>query len=180
MRELGHLPKDGGVYISRWHHGSPAHRCLRLQPPVCLQGTRCTRVPSCQADELSTCCLSECSNWATNVRPLEPALAECDDCLASPCRFSLFGLNFITELDGVPTPDMDAFIAVASRLSDKTFVRVRLEELHSARSKVRSGLEGPSRLAGVSSCCFSALHYGCLCLCCSTQYSRVGRALHSI
>ncbi len=52
-------------------------------------------------------------------------------------RFSLFGLNFITELDGQPTPDMDAFIAVAARLPDKHFVRVRLEELHCARSKVR-------------------------------------------
>lgn len=27
MRELGYLPKEGsGVYVSRWHHGSPAHR----------------------------------------------------------------------------------------------------------------------------------------------------------
>jgi len=53
-------------------------------------------------------------------------------------RFSLFGLNFITELDGQPTPDMDAFIAVAARLPDKHFVRVRLEELHCARSKVHA------------------------------------------
>lgn len=27
VRELGFLPQGGaGVYISRWHHGSPAHR----------------------------------------------------------------------------------------------------------------------------------------------------------
>lgn len=27
MRELGFLPAGAaGVYISRWHHGSPAHR----------------------------------------------------------------------------------------------------------------------------------------------------------
>ena len=27
VRELGYMPKDtNGVYISRWHHGSPAHR----------------------------------------------------------------------------------------------------------------------------------------------------------
>ncbi|KAI3430723.1 hypothetical protein D9Q98_005309 [Chlorella vulgaris] len=26
VRELGHLPERHGVYISRWHHGSPAHR----------------------------------------------------------------------------------------------------------------------------------------------------------
>ena len=57
--------------------------------------------------------------------------------LTPPRRFSLFGLNFITELDGRPTPNLDAFIAVAERLADKNFVRVRLEELHSARSKVQ-------------------------------------------
>lgn len=26
MRELGYLPPQGGMFISRWHHGSPAHR----------------------------------------------------------------------------------------------------------------------------------------------------------
>jgi hypothetical protein len=26
VRELGFLPDTHGVYISRWHHGSPAHR----------------------------------------------------------------------------------------------------------------------------------------------------------
>ena len=26
IRERGYVPKEGGVYISRWHHGSPAHR----------------------------------------------------------------------------------------------------------------------------------------------------------
>lgn len=26
MRELGWLPEAHGVYISRWHHGSPSHR----------------------------------------------------------------------------------------------------------------------------------------------------------
>jgi len=26
VRELGYLPEPGGVYVSRWHHGSPAHR----------------------------------------------------------------------------------------------------------------------------------------------------------
>ena len=26
LRERGFLPKCHGVYISRWHHGSPAHR----------------------------------------------------------------------------------------------------------------------------------------------------------
>ena len=26
VRELGYAPEQSGVYISRWHHGSPAHR----------------------------------------------------------------------------------------------------------------------------------------------------------
>lgn len=26
VRELGFLPERHGVYVSRWHHGSPAHR----------------------------------------------------------------------------------------------------------------------------------------------------------
>ena len=26
VRELGYAPEHSGVYISRWHHGSPAHR----------------------------------------------------------------------------------------------------------------------------------------------------------
>ena len=26
VRELGYLPEEAGVYISRWHHGSPSHR----------------------------------------------------------------------------------------------------------------------------------------------------------
>ena len=26
VRELGYLPERHGVYVSRWHHGSPAHR----------------------------------------------------------------------------------------------------------------------------------------------------------
>lgn len=27
VRELGYLPPSAGVFISRWHHGSPSHRC---------------------------------------------------------------------------------------------------------------------------------------------------------
>lgn len=26
VREMGWLPPRHGVYVSRWHHGSPAHR----------------------------------------------------------------------------------------------------------------------------------------------------------
>lgn len=30
VRELGYLPPSAGVFISRWHHGSPSHRCAWL------------------------------------------------------------------------------------------------------------------------------------------------------
>ncbi len=49
VRELGYLPPGGGVFISRWHHGSPAH------------------------------------------------------------RYGLFGLHWLTELDGRPTPGACSF-----------------------------------------------------------------------
>lgn len=56
MREQGFVPKGGGVFISRWHHGSPAH------------------------------------------------------------RYGLYALHFITEVNGAPTPDLEAFLDVARRL----------------------------------------------------------------
>mmetsp|Transcript_5922 Transcript_5922/g.16926 ORF Transcript_5922/g.16926 Transcript_5922/m.16926 type:complete len:1162 (-) Transcript_5922:780-4265(-) len=78
VRELGYLPPQGGVFISRWHHGSPAH------------------------------------------------------------RYGLFGLHWLTEMDGQPIPDMEALVRVASALKDETFVRCVLVELHSAKMKVLS------------------------------------------
>ncbi len=56
VREQGYLPPGGGVFISRWHHGSPAH------------------------------------------------------------RYGLYALNFITEVNSVPTPDLPAFLDVVRRL----------------------------------------------------------------
>ena len=84
VRELGHVPSAGGVFISRWHHGSPAH------------------------------------------------------------RYALYGMQFITELDGQPVPDLAAFTAVAARLPDNTFVRVRLEEHETERKKARLLLQSHS------------------------------------
>lgn len=34
VRELGFLPERHGVYVSRWHHGSPAHRYGATSPPL--------------------------------------------------------------------------------------------------------------------------------------------------
>ena len=54
MREGGFLPENAGVFISRWHHGSPAH------------------------------------------------------------RYGLYALQFVQEVDGVPVPDLDAFVRALS------------------------------------------------------------------
>ena len=54
VREGGCLPANAGVYISRWHHGSPAH------------------------------------------------------------RYGLYALQFVQEVNGVPVPDLAAFVRAVS------------------------------------------------------------------
>ncbi|KAL4420764.1 hypothetical protein ABPG75_010420 [Micractinium tetrahymenae] len=76
VRELGFLPERHGVYISRWHHGSPAH------------------------------------------------------------RYGLYALHWVSEVNGQPTPDLDAFLAVVRQLPDGADVRVRLVHFESSKSKV--------------------------------------------
>ncbi|VFQ70276.1 unnamed protein product [Cuscuta campestris] len=71
VRALGFLPKKGhGVYVTRWCHGSPAH------------------------------------------------------------RYGLYALQWILEINGKPTPDLDAFIAVTEGLEHEEFVRVRTVNLN--------------------------------------------------
>ena len=76
VREMGSAPTPAGVYISRWHHGSPAH------------------------------------------------------------RYSLYALNWITELNGTPVPDLDTFVRVANSLPDKSFARLKLCQLEMNKTKV--------------------------------------------
>jgi hypothetical protein len=77
VRDMGFLPAAGsGVYISRWHHGSPAH------------------------------------------------------------RYGLYALHWITEVNGMATPDHDSFIKAVSTLADASFVRVKLLHLETAQPKV--------------------------------------------
>ncbi|GMH38408.1 hypothetical protein BSKO_06292 [Bryopsis sp. KO-2023] len=76
VRELGFLPEKSGVYVSRWHHGSPAQ------------------------------------------------------------RYGLYALHWVTELNGVPTPDLDTFLEVARKLKDGSFVRVNLCHLETTKPKV--------------------------------------------
>ena len=76
VREMGACPAQAGVYVSRWHHGSPAH------------------------------------------------------------RYSLYALNWITELNGIPVPDLDTFVKVAKSLPDKSFARLKLCQLEMNKTKV--------------------------------------------
>lgn len=55
-KEAGAVPESCGVFISRWHHGSPAH------------------------------------------------------------RYALYALQFVQEVNGVPTPDLDAFVRAIGKL----------------------------------------------------------------
>ncbi|CAH9066972.1 unnamed protein product [Cuscuta europaea] len=66
VRALGFLPDEGhGVYVTRWCHGSPAH------------------------------------------------------------RYGLYALQWILEINGKPTPNLDAFVEVTKTLEHEEFVRVR-------------------------------------------------------
>ena len=76
VRELGYSPPHAGVYISRWHHGSPAH------------------------------------------------------------RYNLYALNWVTELNGIPVPDLDTFVQIAQSLPDKSFARLKLCQLETTKTKV--------------------------------------------
>ncbi|KAK9816755.1 hypothetical protein WJX72_004724 [[Myrmecia] bisecta] len=77
VREMGFLPEPcNGVYVSRWHHGSPAH------------------------------------------------------------RYGLYALHWITQVNGIAVPDLDAFLGVAKMLQDKAFVRLKLIHLETGKPKV--------------------------------------------
>jgi len=67
------------VYVSRWHHGSPAH------------------------------------------------------------RYSLYALHWLTQLNGQPVPDLDAFVTIVKTLPDKSFARLKLCQLETTKTKVSSG-----------------------------------------
>ncbi|KAK4490538.1 hypothetical protein RD792_001220 [Penstemon davidsonii] len=71
VRALGFLPEEGhGVYVTRWCHGSPAH------------------------------------------------------------RYGLYALQWIVEVNGKPTPNLDAFVAVTKEIEHGEFVRVKTIHLN--------------------------------------------------
>ena len=82
VRELGFAPAEAGVYVSRWHHGSPAH------------------------------------------------------------RYSLYALHWLTQLNGQPVPDLDAFVAIVRTLPDKSFARLKLCQLETTKTKVSFACSG--------------------------------------
>ena len=41
-------------------------------------------------------------------------------------RYGLYALNWITEANGAPTPDLDAFLAVVGKLGDGADVRLKV------------------------------------------------------
>jgi S1-C subfamily serine protease len=73
VREAGFVPEQNGVFISRWHHGSPAH------------------------------------------------------------RYGVYALNWITSVNGAPTPDLDAFVAQTKELAQGQYVRISLVSLNTKR-----------------------------------------------
>lgn len=85
VRALGFAPAAAGVYVSRWHHGSPAH------------------------------------------------------------RYSLYALHWLTQLNGLPVPDLDAFVAIVKTLPDRSFARLKLCQLETTKTKV-----------GILACCVFA------------------------
>ena len=77
VREGGFLPPGGaGVYVSRWFHGSSAH------------------------------------------------------------RYGLYALHTILEVNGRPTPDLDAFLEVVAPLKDGDFARVKVCHMETTQVKV--------------------------------------------
>jgi S1-C subfamily serine protease len=75
VSEMGYLPPTGGVYISRWHHGSPAH------------------------------------------------------------RYGLFAAVWLTSVNGVATPDIDALLRAVLGLRDRQPALLSIVTLH-GRTKV--------------------------------------------
>ena len=77
VKEGGALPESCGVFVSRWHHGSPAH------------------------------------------------------------RYALYALQFVQEVNGVPTPDLEAFVKAIS-----TLVRImRMERAVSSSTRTATGIK---------------------------------------
>lgn len=47
-----------------------------------------------------------------------------------------YALNFITEVNGLPTPDLDTFLSVVRPLGDGADVRIKLVHYQTTKAKV--------------------------------------------
>lgn len=59
-----------------------------------------------------------------------------------PHSYGLYALHWVSEVNGQPTPDLDAFIAVVRALADGADARVRLVHFESNKSKVGGWVGG--------------------------------------
>lgn len=52
------------------------------------------------------------------------------------CRYGLFGLHWISEVNGIATPDLDTLLQVIRPLKDGDDARVKMVHLETASPKV--------------------------------------------
>jgi hypothetical protein len=52
------------------------------------------------------------------------------------CRYGLFALHWILEVNGQATPDLDSFLKVVEPLRDGDFARVKVCHLETTQHKV--------------------------------------------
>jgi hypothetical protein len=134
VRELGFKP-DGqaGVFISRWHHGSPAHRyglfALHWITHVRVRVHACVRALQC---------------FVQLFRTAPPCTAMCCTAKTNKCRTTMPALTanrhpswLLLQVNGCPTPDLDAFVEAVTPLRDGDFARVRVCHLETTQYKAR-------------------------------------------
>ena len=113
MREAGWLPPGGAVFISRWHHGSPAHRWARALARRGCSGLQSVR---CRAGEGLASDLQQRSHGDTG---------------AAAHRYGLFGLHWLTEMDGQKITGEQRFSKAVLDLHGSTkFSRHQMACLH--------------------------------------------------
>ena len=150
VRELGWLPEMHGVYISRWHHGSPAHR-YGLYALHWIAGEMCTAGVSlhrCRRGGAFGAALLEASGQSCGMQRSFPERFRAPSSLRLPnaCPPSL-----PAEVNGQPTPDLDTFIDLVRRLPDGADVSVRLVHFESNKSKASSAGGGEGHRQPVAS-----------------------------
>mgnify|MGYP001807170171 CR=1 FL=1 len=129
VRELGFLPEGAaGVYISRWHHGSPAHRygLYALHWIQQVRGGGGAAVGRRWHREEVQCSCSYCRQHR-RAAILKQRTSLC--IVPVHCSFlRWFTLTCApnTQVNGVDTPDLDSFLAAVANIGDGQFVRLKV------------------------------------------------------